>query len=461
MIAGCTASADQVHPKPEVLAFPSGLAITPNEKFLFVANANSELRYDSGSIGVLDVDAIQSSVEAWLNGGLRGDCDDDVDHAESILCDAATFLKDGGKAGVRIGNFATDIALQDFSPVDSADPTSHSGPYRVFVPTRGDPSVAWADFVDGALSCSTSGDAFDLCDDAHRLSTLNNDPDLLRLPEEPFGVYADGPTGVAVVSHLNNGTVTLIAAPPPDTAGEVRIVDVRNGFFNIDVNGSAGATGITARPVPNNPVPGDPMPARPDNIIYVGSRSDHRVQTFSVGTLPLAAAAPEAAYLVPGNYFFLTDIGNVVGGSTDTRGMKISDDGNRLFLVNRQPPTLQIYDTSIGPTGAPRNTGIGGIDICRQASTVTVLDNGDGERAYVTCFLDGQIYVVDPRNLTQPEDILLVGRGPYSVVGATKGTRKLLFVSNFLEDTIAVVNVTPGELTYNRVVLRIGTPRVP
>ena len=90
-----------------------------------------------------------------------------------------------------------------------------------------------------------------------------------------------------------------------------------------------------------------------------------------------------------------------------------------------------------------------------------MLDTGDGERAYVTCFLDGQVYVVDPRNLTQPEDIVLVGRGPYSVVGATSGPRKLLFVSNFLEDTIAVVNITPGEATYNRVVLRIGTPRVP
>ena len=457
LIAGCTASGEDVHPPKTTLAFPSGLAITPNEQYLFVANANSELQFDSGSISVLDVNAIQAKVEASLTGVTPPECKVDLEHSSSSVCAAELFLKDGGDASVRIGNFATDIALQDFSSAGSTD-----GPYRVFVPTRGDPSIAWADFVNGALRCNTSSVTFDLCDDAHRLSSLQNDPDLQALPEEPFGVYADGPSGVALVSHLSTGAVTLISAPPPladpDTAADVRIVDVRAGFFNVDASNSAGATGITARPS----VPGDPD----TNILYVGSRSDHRVQTFTVGTLPLVApgapapaVAPAPAYLVQGNYFFLTDVGNTVGGSTDTRGMKMSDNGDRLFLVNRQPPTLQIYDTSIGVTGAPRNLGIGGIDICRQASTVAVLDNGDGERAYVTCFLDGQIYVVDPRNLTQPEDILLVGRGPYSAVGATKGTRKLLFVSNFLEDTIAVVNVTPGEATYNRVVLRIGTPR--
>jgi hypothetical protein len=466
LVAGCTASAEDVHPQPDVMAFPSGLAITPDEQFLFVANANSELRYDSGSIGVLEVGKIQDAIDGWLATRTTGDCEEEDGHTETLVCPAPQFLKGGkdpGDAGVRIGNFATDIALQDFSPPGGV---GSPGPYRVFVPTRGDPSVAWADFVDGALSCNASGDTFALCDDAHRLSTLENDPDLAPLPEEPFGVFADGATGIAMVSHLNNGAVTLIAAPPPPAPGgtaDVKIVDVRAGFFNVDVNGTVGATGITARPS---------TPGGTDKIIYVGSRSDRRVQTFTIGTLPISepppapppAVAAAPAYLVPGNFFLLTEVGNVVGGSTDTRGMKISDDGNRLYLVNRQPPTLQLYDTSMSTTGAPRNVGLGVIDICRQASTVAVLDNGTGERAYVTCFQDGQLYVVDPRDLSQPEDILLVGRGPYSVVGAAKGLggrRKLLFVSNFLEDTIAVVNITPGDLTYNRVVLRIGTPRAP
>jgi YVTN family beta-propeller protein len=150
--------------------------------------------------------------------------------------------------------------------------------------------------------------------------------------------------------------------------------------------------------------------------------------------------------------------------------MQFSQSGDRMYVVNRSPPSLQIFDTSIGPSGFPRNAAIGASDICREASTLAVLDAGAGagERAYVTCFQDGEIYVVDPNGSSQVEDIITVGRGPYSVVAAQYAVtlpptnlRSLLFVSNFLEDTIAVIDVTPTLATQNRVVLRIGHPRTP
>jgi hypothetical protein len=36
--------------------------------------------------------------------------------------------------------------------------------------------------------------------------------------------------------------------------------------------------------------------------------------------------------------------------------------------------------------------------------------------------------------------------------------RRRLYVSNFLENTLAVIDLTPGAATRNRVVLRIGEP---
>jgi DNA-binding beta-propeller fold protein YncE len=166
-------------------------------------------------------------------------------------------------------------------------------------------------------------------------------------------------------------------------------------------------------------------------------------------------------YLLPGSFFFLDAVGNTAGGSIDTRGIQFSPSGDRAYIVNRRPPSLQIYDTSVGPTGVPRNEAVGATDICRQASNVAVLDVGDAttpqERAYVSCFQDGEVYVVDPSGQSQVEDIITVGRGPYAIVGAKD--QKLLFVSNVLEDTIAVVDVDPMSATRNRVVLRIGTPK--
>lgn len=448
-VAGCTASAEQVRPPADQLSFPTGMAVSPDENFLFVANANSELRYDSGSIGVIDLAQVQGLIDGWVaSGQAPGGCSQDLDHSETLVCDEAQFFKKD--AGVRVGNFATDLALQDFS-------SGGSTRLRVFVPTRGDPSIAWADFDGDRLHCTTGSDTNALCDDAHRLTSLDNNPDLTVLASEPFSVFADAQHGFAMVSHLSSGSVTLIDAPAD---GEVKIVDMLAGVFAPDLLsglGLRGASSITGRTMPADTpvVPGQPPPV-PGELVYVGSSTENRIQSFTVGMVD-----NQAAYLLPGPFFFLDAVGNGAGNSTDTRAVQFSDTGDRLYVVNRTPPTLQVYDTSLSTTGVPSNMLLGASDVCREASRLAVLDAGAGERVYVTCFQDGEIYVVDPTGQSHIEDIISVGRGPFAAVSIGKGARKQLFVSNFLEDTIAVIDLSLDSPRRNRVVLRIGTPRAP
>ena len=47
--------------------------------------------------------------------------------------------------------------------------------------------------------------------------------------------------------------------------------------------------------------------------------------------------------------------------------------------------------------------------------------------------------------------------GPYAT--AASATRNLLLVTNFLEDTISVIDIAPGSAKRNRVVLKIGKQR--
>jgi DNA-binding beta-propeller fold protein YncE len=430
LLGGCTASAEEVKPPDDELYFPTGAAIAPDESVLFVANANSELRFDSGSVAVLDLANIDQIVAAWTTSKTIPDgCDRDPDHIETLACDEAGFLS--GQAGVRIGNFATDIAVQDLG----------NNNLRLVVPTRGDPSIAWADWSGDQrqLSCNSNGESYALCDDDHRLSFIVTAPEL-SIPEEPFGVFADSAGEFAMVTHLTTGAITLIDSPKD---GLARITDVTAGVFLPDpTNGIRGATGVAGR-----------TPKDAGDIVYVGSRSEDRIQTYTVGR-PVNGAPP---YMLQGDYFFLDAAGGNSGASTDTRGMTFSPTGNAIYLVNRRPPTLQVFDTTLDLTGRPKNEPSAVVDVCRQASTVAVADTGDGERAYVTCFQDGQLYVINPASLGQTEDVVLVGRGPYSVVAAPG--RKKLYVTNFLEDTIAVLDLAPGSPTRNRVVLRIGTPR--
>jgi DNA-binding beta-propeller fold protein YncE len=429
LAAACTASAEEVRPPADQLYFPTGAAISPDESILFVANANSELRYDSGSISVIKLATVDTIANAWATTkAAPADCTQDPDHIETLTCPAFVFLNETLDAGARVGNFATDIAVQDLA----------NGALRLVIPTRGDPSIAWADWDGNQLHCNSSEEGFGLCDDAHRLSFVHDDVDL-PIREEPFSVFADTAGQFAIVTHLTTGAITLIDSP---RTGNATISDMVEGVFLADQNtGARGATGVVGR-----------NPLADNDIIYVGSRAEDRVATLTVAR-PVNGTPP---YFLVGDFFFL-DVGNTSGGSKDTRGMAFSQGGDRLYLANRRPPSLQIFDTSIGIEGAPANAALGVVDICRQASTVAVADTGLGDRVYVSCFQDGQVYIIDPSGAPHTEDIIIVGRGPYATVAA-KG-RKKLYVTNFLEDTIAVVDIAPDSPTRNRVVLRIGIPR--
>lgn len=430
-LGACTASSDEVGPPKDELYFPTGMALSPDNAVGFVVNANSELRYNSGTISVFDLNKIDAFVTDWTTNTHPSDpsCAPEANHRETLQC-ANEGLFMIPSAGARIGNFATDIAVQDIG----------AGGLRVIVPTRGDPSIAWADWNGSALVCNSSGQADALCDDDHRLSYVHDDAGLSAIPEEPFSVFADSAGEFAMVTHLTTGAITLVNSP---RVGKVEVADVVAGVFAADQStGLRGATGVAGR-----------NPNAPGDTVYVGSRSEDRIQTFTVGR-PVNNAQP---FLLPGNHFFLNSVGGNSGSSSDTRGMAFSPTGERLYLVNRRPPTVQIYDTSIGDTGQPRNEPIAVSDICRQGSTIAVADPGDGERAYITCFQDGQIYVVDPRGQSMVEDIVVVGRGPYAVTASA--LHKKVYITNFLEDTISVLDIAPGSPTRNRVVLRIGEPR--
>lgn len=429
LFAGCTADASEVRPPNDQLFFPTGLAVSPDDSLLFVASANSELRYDSGTVDVIDLALVDATANDWTTSQTIPDgCTQDPGHLETLVCSEEKFMRPN--AGARIGNFATNIAVQKTG--DSA--------LRLIVPTRGDPSITWMDWDGSQLSCNDNGEQFALCDETHRLSYIHDDPDIGFIPDEPYEAFADSTGQYAMITHLTTGAVTLVDSP---IGGRASVSDVLGGFFAVDpVTGLRGATGVAGR-----------TPGADSDIVYVASRSENRIQTFTVGR-PVNDAEP---YLLPGDYFFLNIAGVNSGGSTDTRSIAFSPSGNRMYLVNRRPPTLQVYDTSTGPTGAPNNTGIAATDICRQASSLTVLDSGDGERAYVTCFQDGQMYIVDPRGLSSVEDIVLVGRGPFALAAAP--TRKKVYVTNFLEDTVAVIDTSPTSIHRNRVVLRIGEAR--
>ena len=432
LLAGCTAAGEEVQPRGDALFFPTGLAVTPDESTLFVVNSNSNLRFDSGTVLAFDLEAIDQALEGWLaDGDLASGCSRDEAFSETMQCDEVTFLMrdaDDRPAAVRTGNFATDIGVQELA----------SGALRLLLPVRGDPSVTWIDWdAEGRRFDCGEGSGVVLCDDEHRLGRLRENPDLAAIDFEPYGIYVDSGGGYAVVTHLTSATVTLIDAPRDGSAPV--IADKATGLFAANGLGQRVALGVAGR-----------TPGQPDNLLYVTSRTESRVQTLTVYR---DEQFPESLpVLLPGAYFFLSG----VQGSDDSRGIAFNGDGSHAFVVNRATPALHILDTERSVQGFPVNTLDAAVEICREASGVTAADLGGGDRAWVTCFGAGQVWSVDPgRGLTQTATT--VGRGPFAIEVAIG--RQRAYVTNFLEDTIAVMDLRPGSPTEHRVVLRLGAPR--
>jgi DNA-binding beta-propeller fold protein YncE len=427
LVGGCTASSEEVRPPSDQVFFPTGVALSPDDEHLFVLSANSELRYDSGTVSVIPLDRVDAVIEDWVGTrAMPPGCAQDLAFSETLVCDEAQFIR--ADAGVRLGNFATSIGVQDLG----------GGDLRLVVPVRGDPSLTWIDWdpVAGELVCGDGG-GFQLCDDDHRLVRFIRD-DSIQIPDEPFNVFVDSGNEWAMVTHITTGTVTLVDLP---VDGSPVLADVVSGLFASDPQtGRPGAVGVAGR-----------TPGEPNAIAYVTSRSENRVQTLTV-VRPLGGA-PRIAV---GDYFFLDRVGGPAGGSSDGRAIAFGQGGDVAYIMNREPPSLALIDTSLDATGKPRNVVSGATDLCREASGLAVADAGDGERAFVSCFQSGQLYVIDPRAGVEVEAIALVGRGPFSVV-ASAGRRRL-YVTNFFEETIAVVDIDPASPLRYRVVLRIGKP---
>jgi DNA-binding beta-propeller fold protein YncE len=420
-LAACTASSEEVRPPEDAFFFPTGLATSPDERFLFAVSANSDLRYDSGSILVIDLEAVDRVVTEYkASGAIDAACHEDLDTAGTIECEEAPFFLGG--AGVRIGNFTSSIAVQD----------KGGGNLRVLAPVRGDPSVTWAEWDGTSLSCG-GGQGFGLCDDAHRLTRMREDDDLPELAAEPYDIYVDSVAGLAAVTHLSSGTVTLVDTPADGTPV---LADALGGLFG--GSGSArGATGVAGRQA------GD------GNILYVQSRTEDRIQMIGV-----ARESGGLPFLVPSSYFFLNGVGGAGGTSSDSRGVTFDPSGDRAYMINRSPPSLMVYDTSIDSTGIPINRLVGATDLCREASGLAIADGGAGIRAFVTCFQNGEVYVVDPRGAASVEAVTSVGRGPFAMAAAEN--RQLLFVSTFLDDSIAVLDLDPASPNLYRVIMRLG-----
>jgi DNA-binding beta-propeller fold protein YncE len=436
--------------------FPAGLAVDPAGDVAYVTNANGVLRFDGGSVAAVRLRGCVAGAEGRcaldaldaFRGGDRALCEADAIDPRLGNCDETPFHLSGGV--VEIGNFAGPPIVQS---IPGAAPGSPSR--RLLIPVRGDPSITWVDVVHDTSDSATlrcegesvaipgtagaAGTTLVRCTGANRMSRYCSngartcDPSLeLSLPTEPFGVALDATLGFLFVTHLSRGEVTLVDVRNP--AGQSpAVVDVRTGLFDADATGLSGAFSIAPRK--SGDVGG---------LVYVTSRNASRIATVTVSGDRLGSGPT-----------FTMD---ALNRGTDNRGVVFAPDGSFAYILSRSPASLAVVDTRLRPDGRPANQVVDVVNVCSEPSQLAARVTAAGLRLYIVCFAAGEVWAMDAATRRVLE-VIRVGRGPNAVAFSETAPARLL-VSNFNENTIAVVDAVLGSPTEHLVLGRIGLPEV-
>lgn len=285
-----------VDPPADRVFFPTGLLLDPAApadrppRWLYMVNANSDLRFNGGTVAAVDLDKFW---DAWAlpndnprlrtvapqcdreGGNVVGPCvrppGGAVDEAlpcrrlatspQVVECEETSFLT----TATAVGSFGSvlDASLEcaDRPCQACEDPCDCDTSTRLWVPIRNDPSITyldvrWSREGGDCVPRIECGDDY-RCDEAHRLQHQRNDPDLPAMSRDPFNLVVspaanlEGAERFAYVTHLSTAELTLVdldgvVGPGGVKTGEPAIVDLA-AIFALG-SSTPGGFGMAERP---------------------------------------------------------------------------------------------------------------------------------------------------------------------------------------------------------------------
>ena len=510
----CGLSQNGVVPPDDTFFYPTSGAMNPIDpaaQWLYVANSNADLRFNDGTLVMVDL--AKAHDDRFVKGGSFGVCPQadyvnplprsqtptccwDLLDASILNCDERQYIRADGT--VLIGSFAaqmvwqSDCADSDPCAPDSAkscvpDPDTGALPAgRLLIGVRGNTSLTYVDVAPvgwpgngepypafhctGDVATTSMAECNQtVTDTSSSLAIESGDPQApaTPLPDEPYALALDDARGYLYVGHLVGSTSS------PGTGGV--------SLFNVSGTSLISPPGFPPPPKFIAPF-GSPFPPSSSGLVGVTALKMHaplggvdvateRQLFVSSRYVPLVSSmlplGPSICYgddnddvLVPaGN----TLSSNLVG--SEMRGVEFIDPpmgselnyAQRAYALQRVPPDLVGFDIAINNAGAATATPTDVLETCSSPTFLYQHDSGEGPRLFVNCFDTGEVYVFDPAVPTLLTTFG-VGRGPAGMVFDTG--RPLAYVLDFSQNDVSVVDLAPKSPTQYHVIQRLGFPSV-
>jgi hypothetical protein len=513
----CKLNQQGVSPPLDRISFPASALVDPDGRWLYVANSNSDLRYNNGTLVAVDLDAVTQDRFApvapdgtpitWpvcpAADRVRPDsvdvhttpadqypcCWDFLDHT-ILNCDERLYIPPSST--VKIGSFASGMVFQSFAEPacdpnlapDKADDALGSSPTtrhecnpncpgnpvngRLFIGIRGNSSLTYVDTsrVDGlpqfsGAACAPPGPGSAVPDICSVTETPGpggpaNTDSPIHVPDEPYALVLDQSKDLLYVGNLRGDTAH------PQTGG-ISLFDVRRPAPDSQPT-FIGPSASFFNPDINGQFGITSLTLRDDGVVYASSRYGTNV----VNVLPTLNGQCDQSHdmisLVAGTDVYTTPLAGV-----EIRGIQFLPDANgvpgepgtasRAFVLQRTPPALVVFDASTDPR-AFGNFPSDVLETCAGPTFLQAFDSGEGTRLYVTCFDQGQIYVFDPY-VPKLISIINAGRGPAGLAfppTVSPDRPTLAYIVGFSANDIPVLDLSPNKPTQYHVVQRIGFP---
>jgi hypothetical protein len=509
----CTLSQNGVVPPSDTFFYPTSAVMSPTDpagQFLYVANSNADLRFNDGTLVMVDVAKAYDDRHSTGQLSMWGACPQanyvnplsrsepqtccwDLLDSNILNCDERRYIQPD--ATVLIGSFAALMVWQ--SSCDDPCLTYHGtsgmrvacladpNAGRILIGVRGDTSLTYVDVapvgVQGNMAAHPAfhctGDAMTtsmaecnqkVSDTSSPLAIESGDPQApaTTLPDEPYALALDKERGYLYVGHLVGSTSVQ------DTGG-ISLFDVSGtGFIAADLfppaprfiapfgspfpPSSSGLFGVTSLTMH------EPLGAPPDpnnKYLFVSSRYVPQVTSmFPIGPSICAGDQNDDVIVPAGNTLSSNLAGSEMRGVEFIEPPKGSGDyAQRAYALQRLPPDLVGFDIATNIAGGTTATPTDVIETCSSPTFLYQHDAGDGARLFVNCFDTGEVYVFDPAGPTLLTTFG-VGRGPAGMVFDT--ARPLAYVLDFSQSDVSVVDLAPRSPTQYHVVQRIGFPTV-